>query len=220
MLKALVIKELRESAGILAVALLAALWLLATLTGVQLLPLLFSTYGTGTANFPFVADGLAFSFAVVIGSLAVALGLKQTAWEAGHGTYYYLLHRPASRRLIFGTKLVVGAGLVLGLGGLLLALYALWAATPGNSPTPFAWSMTVPAWQLSMCMSLVYLGAFLSGIRPARWFGTRLAPLVAGAMCAFAVYLMSWFWLAVVAVSISAAVMCVAIFYYARQRDY
>ena len=39
--------------------------------------------------------------------------------------------------------------------------------------------MTAWAWQLWLCMPLVYLGAFLSGIRPARWFGTRLMPLVA-----------------------------------------
>ena len=29
-------------------------------------------------------------------------------------------------------------------------------------------------------MPLAYLGAFASGIRPARWFGSRLLPLVIG----------------------------------------
>ena len=122
---------------------------------------------------------------LVIGGLAIALGLKQSAWEVGEGTYYFLLHRPATRRFIFGTKLAVGAGFVLIVGGLLVLLYAMWAATPGNVATPFYWSMTGPRWQLWLCMPLLYLGAFLSGIRPARWFGTRLMPLVAAAAGAF-----------------------------------
>ncbi len=36
-----------------------------------------------------------------------------------------------------------------------------------------------PAWMTWLAMTAVYLGAFLSGIRPAAWFGTRLAPLAA-----------------------------------------
>ena len=40
--------------------------------------------------------------------------------------------------------------------------------------------MTVPAFQIWLLMPLVYLGAFASGIRPARWFGSRLLPLVGG----------------------------------------
>jgi hypothetical protein len=29
---------------------------------------------------------------------------------------------------------------------------------------------------------LLYMGAFLSGLRPARWYGTRFLPVVAGCM--------------------------------------
>jgi hypothetical protein len=80
--------------------------------------------------------------------------------------------------------------------------------------------MTVPAWQLCLCLSLVYLGAFLSGIRPACWFGTRLAPLVAAAGSAFVFYWLPWWWLELIAVALSAGLVIVSIFYYVRQRDY
>ncbi len=45
--------------------------------------------------------------------------------------------------------------------------------------------MTESAWRFCFGMPLLYLGAFLSGLRPARWYGTRLLPLVgAGAFAA------------------------------------
>ena len=37
--------------------------------------------------------------------------------------------------------------------------------------------MTIPVWLTWLAVGLVYLGAFLSGIRPAAWWGTRLMPL-------------------------------------------
>jgi hypothetical protein len=219
MFKALAIKELRESAGIVAVAAMAALYVLALLIGMQFLPFTFNGWITG-AGIPFVSDGFPSAYALVIGGLAIALGLKQSAWETGQGTYFFLLHRPASRNAIFGTKLLIGAGLLWLVGGLLVLLYALWAASPGNSATPFYWSMTASAWQLWACMLLVYLGAFLSGIRPARWFGTRLIPLVGAAVFALTVWLTSWWWFWFGTLAICAGLIVASILYYARRRDY
>jgi hypothetical protein len=219
MFKALAIKELRESAGVIAIGVVAALYVLALLTGMRFLPFTFNSWITGT-GIPFVSDGFSSAYVLVIGGLAVALGLKQSAWEAGQGTYSFLLHRPASRRAIFGTKLVIGGGLVWLVGGLLVLLYAWWSASPGNSATPFYWSMTAPAWQLWACVSLVYLGAFLSGIRPARWFGTRLFPLVAAAVLAVSVWLISWWWFWFGTLAIFAGLIVASILYYARRRDY
>jgi ABC-type transport system involved in multi-copper enzyme maturation permease subunit len=217
MLKSLAIKELRESVGIVAVAVLAAAYTLAMITGMRIFPVFFSMAGAG---FPFVSDAFSKLYVVVIGALAIALGLKQAAGEGRRDTYYFLLHRPASRRSIFGTKLIVGAAFVLIVGGLLVLLYAIWAATPGNVAAPFYWSMTAWAWQLWLCMPLLYLGAFLSGIRPARWFGTRLMPLAAAGFATFLIVMSPWWWLTAVALAICAAIIVVSIFYYAEQRDY
>jgi hypothetical protein len=80
--------------------------------------------------------------------------------------------------------------------------------------------MTVPAWQLWVTLLLVYLGAFLSGIRPARWFGTRLLPLVATAAFALFVWTSAWWWLWLISLALCAGLMMMSIFYYAERRDY
>jgi hypothetical protein len=216
MLKSLAIKELRESLGIVAVALLAVAYMLAVLTGTRGFPVF---YGV-SSGLPFVSDSFTTLYVLVIGALAIALGLKQSAGEGRRDTYYFLLHRPATRQNIVGTKLAVGAAFVLFVGGLLVLLFARWAATPGNVAAPFYWSMTARAWQLWLCMPLLYLGSFLSGIRPARWFGTRLVPLLAGGFATFIVAWVPWWWLTVVALAFAASMLVVSILYCAEQRDY
>src|SRR4029079_19201373 len=97
-------------------------------------------------------------------------GLRQTAWELGQGTYFFLLHRPLPRTRVFALKLFVGGILVVTFGALLILIYAMWAATPGHISAPFDWRMTGSAWNLWLTTPLVYVGAFLSGVPPARWF--------------------------------------------------
>jgi hypothetical protein len=41
--------------------------------------------------------------------------------------------------------------------------------------------MTAIVWSTWLAMTAIYLGAFRSGIRPAAWLGSRLAPLAAAA---------------------------------------
>ena len=130
MLKALVIKELRESAGIVALAVLAAMFALSSLVGMALLPM----FRVGeTSGIPFVSDSFKFYLSVIVGALALALGLKQAAWEFGHSTYRFLLHLAVRRASVFWTKLVVGSAIVFGLGAVMILGYSTWAATPGNS---------------------------------------------------------------------------------------
>src|SRR5262245_55317074 len=120
MFKALVIKELRESAGFVLLAALAAAFVVTCLAGLRLIP----NEVIPWAGFPFIDDQFTTFLLVIIGGLAVALGLRQTAAESAYNTYHVLLHRPASRKFIFGTKLAVGALLVLLLGGLTILIYA------------------------------------------------------------------------------------------------
>ena len=54
--------------------------------------------------------------------------------------------------------------------------------------------MTTSVWRIWIALPIVYLAAFLSGLRSARWFGTRLVPLPAVALpllfvCAFPIWL-------------------------------
>jgi hypothetical protein len=214
--KALVIKELRESAGIVALAALGVAYVLADLTATPLVP----WQSRWLYGYPFVNDSLSFYFWLVGGGVAIALGFRQTAWELGQGTYFFLLHRPMSRNRIFGLKLLVGGSLAMLMAGLLIALYAWWAATPGHFDAPFYWTMTVPAWQLWLSLPPLYFGAFLAGIRPGRWFGSRLLPLVTGILVALVASSAPWLWFTVALSFAASGLLIAGIFYYIQQRDY
>src|SRR5262249_40137768 len=121
----------------------------------------------------------------------------------------------------FLTKLATGVGVFVCCAAVPVALYGAWAAVPGHHPGPFEWSMTGPAWQTVFLMPLLYLGAFLSGLRPARWFGTRLLPRVAGLGLRILVVNLPWRWAATVLLAALLYGLLVAnVCYVARARDY
>jgi hypothetical protein len=126
-----------------------------------------------------VSSTFEYFFAYLSAAFAILLGFRQTVGEAVQGTYQFLLHLPTSRRRVLGCKLLVGTAVYLVVAALPIAGYALWAAAPGTHASPFYWSMTLPVWQIWWSMTVLYLAAFLSGLRPGRWFGSRLLPLVA-----------------------------------------
>jgi hypothetical protein len=177
-MKALALKELRELRGIAVIALGIYLILVARMMGLKAFE-----WAPGLPQeqeFPPFSGGEFLSiFALLAVVFAMALGFRQSAWEASQGTLLFLLHRPASRRGIFLTKLGVGASVYLVCSSLPILIYGWWAATPDNHASPFRWAWTLQAWGLMGMLLLTYLGAFLSGIRPARWYGTRLLPLLA-----------------------------------------
>lgn len=217
MYKALATKELRETLGILVLALLAYLYFVSDAAGVSLLPWV----SVQSQEIPFVGTTFRWSFATVSGIFAVALGLRQTAWEDVTGTWQFLLHRPIARREIIAAKLIFGASAYLVVAGLPILLYAWWAATPGTHASPFYWSMTSAAWQLWLSMGLLYLGAFLAGLRPGHWFGTRLAPLAAAGALVLLIVLLPWWWiLGLAAVLLVAGLLLVNILHVAQTRDY
>ena len=195
MIKALAVKELREILGIGAIALLLFLAVASNMMGLKLLAWISFLPDKTKGGIPFVDPSYAMVFGFLAGAFAIALGLRQSAVESGRGTYLFLLHRPMARAWIFLSKIVTGL-IVYGIcSGVPTLLYAAWAATPGNHPSPFTWSMTGLVWQLWLLMGLVYLGAFQSGLRPARWYGTRLLPLVASAgMVVLVLFIPNW-WL-------------------------
>lgn len=184
MLKALMLKELRDVRGIAVLALLIYTFLLTyairpTLWWDYVPAARMWEYGRPSPTLlPFIEDSFTPGFVVASAVLAVALGLWQSAGEARRGTFAFLLHRPVTRRQIIVLKLSVGVTAYLLCGAIPLLAYSFWAATPGTHAGPFEWSMSWPAWTRWWATTLVYAGAFLTGIRPARWYGTRLLPLI------------------------------------------
>lgn len=90
-----------------------------------------------------------------------------------------MLLQGASRAQVLGVKLSVGAVAIVLVAAIPLGIYTLWAAAPATHASPFYWSMCVWAWLNVFEIPLVYLAAFLSGLRPGAWLGSRLLPLVA-----------------------------------------
>jgi hypothetical protein len=219
MIKALAIKELRESLGITAVAALAMAWLVLACMGRNALyVLMYRSYDTN--HIAFVGDGFFDWTAIFAGALAVMLGFKQSAWEVHHNTISFLFHRPLSRRLVLAIKLMVGALLVFSVLAVSIVIYGIWAATPGHLPAPFEWSMTLDSWKLACTLPLIYLGAFLSGIRPGRWFGTRLLPLVATILWSAILSISPYWWLQVPLLVVGYVGLLSSIDYYTETRDY
>jgi hypothetical protein len=217
MWKAIVSKELRETFWIAGLGLAAYLYVVAENAGIQLLPpaRIYRTW-----SMPFVSDSFMGGFVVISLGLTIALGLRQTLSESVRGTWLFLLHRPIDRRIVIGLKLAVGAGLYLAGAAVPILIYAWWAATPGTHASPFCWSMTLDAWRAWFTLSAMYLAAFLSGLRPGRWFGSRLFP-VAGTGLLLFLQVIPQPWL--LQVSLAAALLVVlllCIFHVARERDF
>ncbi|MBC7820748.1 MAG: hypothetical protein IAG10_28010 [Planctomycetaceae bacterium] len=175
---ALVIKEWRLTAGAAMLGLLAYLMMVARLAGVAGFGWL-RGFISDDRTIPFLRDGFLEPFTVISVLLAVWLAVMQTAFEARHQAWLFALHRPVSRWAILLTKVIVGAGLLLACSAVPIVLYAAWAARPGSQPAPFAWGMTEQAWRWWWGFTPVYLGTLLTMLRPARWLGTRLFPVIA-----------------------------------------
>lgn len=217
MTSVMIYKELRETAGIAAIAMVAMLLLLTGQMGVSLLPM----FSQAVRPIPFLNDDLYRSFVLLATAFTIAVGFRQTAWELWQGTFLFLLHRPVTRQRMIVTKLAIGLSVYLICTAVPLLLYAAWAATPGMHPSPFYWSMTYDIWQLWIAMSVVYLGALASGLLPGRWLGRRLLPLATAGAAAAAIANLPWWWFTGFPLLIVAYVVFVGtILHIAQQRDY
>ncbi len=102
-----------------------------------------------------------------------------------------------------------------------LAVYALWAAMPGTHASPFFWSMTEPWWRMIPAALVCYLGAFLTGLRPANWVGSRVWPLLPAIALAVGLkYVPVWAPLAYVGFVALVTLLLSSILETARTREY
>ena len=183
---ALIQKELRSISQRIALALSADGLLLSDLTG--------NSYWLGgtypmQSGFALIQSSWLLWFGFLLAAIASALGMAMSLDDGLRGTWAFALFRPVSRRAYIGAKLLVGGAVTFTLSVLPVAVYSMWAATPGNVAAPFRWSLLQPAIEACGWSVVIFLGAFLSGIRPAKWWWSRLWPLVA------TVALGLWFWM-------------------------
>lgn len=218
----LVVKELRTVAGVAVLAMAAYLLLVGDALNVPVL----NAFGSGLPyrESPFVVRDAGFMLTLVGAIFAVVLGFWQTASDGWNGAWQFLLHRPVSRKSVLLSKLLTGWSVLLVLSAWPIVVLAWWAQQPGSYAAPFEWWMTESFWRRWWMVPVLYLAAFACGLRPARWWGTRLMPLVAmGGVVIAREQLVSrlWpMWQEVVLASGLMAVLVVAILTVGRERDY
>ncbi len=183
---ALILKELRSISRFIALALLVDGWLLSELTGQSNW---LRGFPAPTIGFALAQSDWLWWCGFLVAAIASMLGLAMSLDDGLRGTWAFALFRPVSRRAYIGVKLLVGGAVTLALSLLPVVVYSVWAATPGNVAGPFRLSFLQPAIEACGWSVVVFLGAFLSGLRPAKWWWSRLWPLVT------TVVLGMWFWL-------------------------
>ena len=92
-------------------------------------------------------------------------------------------------------------------------------------PSPFHWSMTFSSWDRLVFTLTVCRAKFLCGIRPARWFGSRVLPLLGATvlLCLVRAYVYDWmsvWWLGTGLVLLLDAWLIATIIFVADERDY
>lgn len=183
---ALLSKEMRECSLYAALALLAQMQWLGDGMDLPLIPVFGSGRGQEIPFLNFQLPNRESVFGMTGAAAGIVFGLHQSLWESWRQTTLFLLHRPLPRSQIFLAKLAAGALLLLAVTYLPLLIYALWAATPGTHASPFSWSMTETWWRDASVAFICYAGAFLTGLQPGRWIGSKSWPLIAAILFAIA----------------------------------
>ncbi len=184
---AVIRKELRSTAWVVALGAAAFGWILSELFGVTALTR--HQFPTHENTFSLVQSGWLLWYGFISAAFAGSLGLAMSLNDGVRGTWAFVLFRPISRRAYIGAKLLTGGVLTLVTVAVPALVYLVWAAIPGNQPIPFDWSFAQPTAEACGWAVVVFLGGFLSGIRPASWWWSRLWPLGA------TVVLGMWWWL-------------------------
>lgn len=227
MYKALAYKELRETVWIGGMIFAAMVLVILDQIGGAVEPWRLLAFGmlpidpVEARKIPFVHPSLTKWLALIGGVGGMAIGFRQVLGESFRSTWLFLLHRPAPRSRIVLTKLAVGIGLLLATTAIPVLLFAIWAALPGTHASPFDWRMTNVPLRVCAGATCVYLAAFLSGLREARWYGTRLFPLIFSVLAMTWVSVTVWWpvsgWIITLVVN---AVYVAAILFSARVREY
>jgi hypothetical protein len=183
---AIILKELRATAWVAALGAAAFVWFLSELCGVS--GVTRGWFPTNEMSYQFTSPGWLLWWGFVSAGFAGSLGLVMSLNDGVRGMWAFVLFRPISRRRYIGAKLLAGSCLTVLMVGIPALVFLWWSATPGNLPMPFDWTFALPAFESIGWSVVVYLGGFLSGIRPASWWWSRLWPLGA------TVILGLWFW--------------------------
>jgi len=166
-------------------------------------------------------DDFVYPFLIISLCLAGTMGLLQSLSEDVQGTWRYVLSFPGAWRRILKLKLAVGFAVWLCWGCATVALSFLGMFFElGPNPEPLQ-KLFDPVLRILVCVPVVYLGAFLTALRRANWFFSRLMPAVGVFVCWFILpYLPAWWIAAPLATAGFGAVLIALMFHVASSRDF
>ncbi len=152
---------------------------------------------------------------------AILLGLVQTLADSVQGTWGYLMHLPPGRRWVITSKLLIGGGAYFACTGSFLLICFLIGLSRQTAVIPFHWSMLSSSVQIVLIGALVYLGTFLTGLRPARWYGSRLLPMAGcGLLVWLFIALPHWWVYGFAPLLVTCGLLVALILYVGDVRDY
>lgn len=110
--------------------------------------------------------------------LAIGCGLLQSIPDERNSARAYLLHRGVSAGQVFWAKSLVSFLLISVAVAVPLALCAWWLARRGVSSAPGRPIQMLPPALIAFCAWTFYPTVLLIIYRPARWLGSRVAPIM------------------------------------------
>jgi hypothetical protein len=138
------------------------------------------------------------------------LGFLQIMRESRRDQWAFLVHRPVSRSVIFGGKVLAGITLYLGATLIPLLLAGCWFALPGHQPGPFYWGLLLGSFASVLAGIPFYFAAMLTALRPARWYGIHTLGLPLAGAGAFLITVLPAFWQALLTIGLLSLVLGVA----------
>jgi hypothetical protein len=138
------------------------------------------------ATYPPLQDAGVLLFMVSIG-LGLVLGLQQYWMPGFRGIWPFLLHRSSSRRFLLTAKITAGViTFVISCGAIWTLLY-FYSCRPGTFWTPPAFKYLLEGWLLALLGFVIYLAMALCGLSTARWYTTKIFPLILATLVIIAV---------------------------------
>lgn len=110
---------------------------------------------------------------------AFCFGFFQTFRERKIDRWAFMMHRPISLSSIFLAKSFAGILIVILSVGIPFFGWLFWMSIPGNLSAPFDWRLSLRGISDLTASLAFYFAGMLVALRPVRWWGTRIWPLLA-----------------------------------------
>ena len=139
------------------------------------------------------------------------LGWLQIRAEKHPDLWAFLVHRPISRTTILRSKILSGLLLYAAGAGLPLLGLIIVASIPGHVAAPFEWAMALPLLAIFLAGPVYYLAGLLTGLRKARWYGSRAFGLGLAVPASVVLFAVPEFWQALLVIMIVGTLLTLAV---------